>query len=777
MATKRRPPARAKRTRADSRPNSRSAKPGSAAPARWRLWSLRLLAGLLGLSAGAGAIWIYSISTQVIVHFEQRRWDVPSRVYARPLTLYTGMSLRGGLLKDELEAAGYQSVAEPSQAGQYSLQGSRAVIYTRTFAFADGIQPAQVIGLRLQDDRISGLQVNGQDSSLARLDPAEIGSLHTLGGDDRKVLPLEAFPPLLVTGVQAVEDRHFKHHHGIDWRGLTRAMWRNLSSGSLRQGGSTITQQMVRNLYLTNNRNLWRKFNEMVMAVALERRYSKHEILETYMNEVYLGQTGGRGVHGFARASEFYFGVPVQNLQAHQIALLIGIVRGASWYNPRRHGERALQRRNTILDSFAATGLLSASAARQWRTQPLSVRTSPGYISSRYPAFMDLVRRQLREQYNEDELQRTGLRIMTTLEPVAQRQAEQAASQGLARLEQGRGWSGLQTGMIVADPNTGDVLALVGDRDPNRAGFNRALDARRQIGSIIKPFVYLLALANGQHLMSLVSDAGVSVSMPDGDNWQPRNYDLRNHGEVPLLTALIQSYNQATVRLGMRLGPEPLAALLRQLELLPENAVPHPALLLGAVELSPLEVASLYQVLAADGYRTRLSAVRDVLDSGGRALTRYPVQLNVFPQREAIPLITFALTDVSRRGTAWRLGQLLGRQHVIAAKTGTTNDQRDSWFVGYTEDRLAVVWVGRDDNQPAGITGATAAMPVWAEMFRDIPVNDIDVYRLPGLNWYWVDWQSGWVTEPDCPGAGLVPFRQGNEPQQWRPCPNLGASN
>lgn len=743
---------------------------------RWRIWCVRVLAGLTGLTAGIAACWIYTISTQVIVHFEQRRWDVPSRVYARPLTIFTGMPLTATLLASELKAAGYQSIDsasdQPQQSGQYSIRNGRALIITRAFAFADGLQPAQGLELVIEREQVESIRVNGQVASLARIDPAEIGSLHALGGDDRTVLPLEAFPPLLVTGVQAVEDRNFKHHYGIDWRGLMRAMWQNISTGSISQGGSTITQQMVRNLYLSNDRNLWRKFNEMVMAVALERRYSKHDILETYLNEVYLGQTGGRGVHGFARASEYYFGVPVQNLQPHQMALLIGIVRGASWYNPRRHPERAKTRRDSILQSFAVTGLLNRQQVERWKQQPLAVRAQPGYLSSRYPAFMDLVRRQLREQYDEQALQREGLRILTTLDPIAQRQAELAASDGLMQVEQSRGWSDLQTGMVMVDPHTGDVLAVVGDHNPNRAGFNRALDARRQIGSVIKPFVYLLALQNGDNLMTSISDAAISVPLANGDVWQPRNYDLQNHGDVPLLTALIQSYNQATVRLGMRLGPEPLAAMLRQLELLSENATPHPSLLLGALELSPLEVASLYQVLAADGYRTQLSAVRDVLDSNGEVLTRYPVQLNVFPQREAIPLVNFALTDVVRRGTAWRLRQLLGRSVEIAAKTGTTNDQRDSWFVGYTDDRLAVVWVGRDDNQPAGITGSSAAMPVWAQMFKGIPIRDNDVYRSLGLDWYWVDWLSGWVTDPNCAGAGLVPFRTGNEPQQWHPCRN-----
>ncbi len=743
--------------------------------AKWQtpLWRIRLvccLAGITGLLTGAGACWVYAISTQVVVHFEQRRWDVPTRVYARPLTVFTGMSLSSQLLTAELQAAGYQQTSEPSQPGQYAVNGEAFAIYTRPFAFADGQQPAQVVELQLTGGQVERLSVNRQPGSLARLDPAEIGSLHALGGDDRTVLPLEAFPELLVTGVQAVEDRNFKHHYGIDWRGLARAMWRNLSSGSISQGGSTITQQMVRNLYLTNNRNLWRKFNEMVMAIALERRYSKHEILETYLNQVYLGQVGGRGIHGFARASEYYFAVPVQNLQPHQIALLVGMVRGASWYNPRRHEQRALERRNVILDSFAVTGLLPEQQALQWRRQPLSVRLQPGFRSSRYPAFMDLVRRQLREQYAEDELQREGLRVLTTLDPVAQAEAEQAASKGLSGIERDHGWTELQTGMVIADPHTGDILALVGDRNPARAGFNRAVDARRQVGSVIKPFVYLLALAGGDNLMTVVSDAAITVPMPNGDIWQPQNYDRQNHGSVTLLTALIQSYNQATVRLGMGFGPERLAALLKNLQLLPDNALPHPSLLLGALELSPLEVASLYQVLAADGYRTRLSAVREVLDTNGQALTRYPVQLDVFPQREMIPLITFALTEVAHRGTAWRLPRLLGRNLNIAAKTGTTNDQRDSWFVGYTDDRLAVVWVGRDDNQPAGIAGSTAAMPVWAEIFDDLPLRDIDVYRLPGLTWYWVDWLDGWVTEENCPGAGLVPFRPGSEPLQWRPC-------
>lgn len=736
---------------------------------------LRVCAGLIGLTVGATAIWIYTINQQVVEHFEQRRWDLPSRVYARPLVLAVGDTLTREQLQTELVQGGYRRAAAVDQPGQYWLDDDQWRIFSRPFVFDDGLQGALSMGIRVRDERIVELTSNGQKTGLLRLDPAEIGSIHALSGEDRKVLGIAQFPTLLVTGVQSIEDRNFKHHYGVDLRGLARAVVTNLRSGKLRQGGSTITQQLVRNLYLSHDRTLRRKINEMIMAVALERQFSKRELLETYLNEVYMGQQSGRPIHGFVRASEHYFGSPVQSLQPDQIALLIGMVRGASWYNPRRNGERALARRNVVLTSFSRTGLLDPARLEYWQTRPLGVRDNAATRTARYPAFMDLVRQQLRSTYADDDLQRAGLRIITTLDPYQQQQAEQAVVE-LDAVEQRLGTSDLQTGIVMLDPQTGDVMAVVGDRQPNRVGFNRALQARRQIGSIVKPFVYLQALNDPDYtLASIIDDSPIQVTTDNGEIWRPQNYDRQSHGQPNVLHSLINSYNQATVRLGMDIGVEKVRDQLAQLGLVNANHPINPSLLLGALEATPLQVASAYQPLAAAGYRAPPSAVRDVLNADGEALTRFTVQLRSLPQRKAINLLTYALSQTPQQGTARRLSHHLGKPVDIAAKTGTTNDQRDSWFVGYAADKLAVVWVGRDDNQAANVTGASAAMPVWATLFADQPLQPLDSQSLPNLVWYWIDERTGLLTEPECMAAAVLPFLPRTEPRQWSECFALDA--
>jgi len=733
----------------------------------------RSLAGMSGVLLGALVVWVVALQHSVVGQFELHRWDQPSLVFARPLQLDRGMSMTMEQLEFELQAAGYHGqITAANRPGQYARRGDSLQAHAREFVFADGRQPAASVQIRLTAERVSELRVAGEPVQQFRFDPAEIGSLQASGADDRKFMSLDSFPPLLVTAIQAVEDRQFKHHPGVDWHGLARAVWVNLRHGELRQGGSTITQQLVRNIYLSHDRTLLRKLNEMVMALALEQHFSKHDILEGYLNEVYLGQHGGGAVHGFPRASEYYFGRALSSLQAHELALLVGMVRGASWYNPRRHPERARQRRDVVLEMMHDTGLLSAAELARAQAADLGVTRSAEIGRVRYPAFLDLVRRQLRRDYSATDLQQSGLRIMTTLDPYQQHRAERALQQQLPVIERRLGSDGLQAAVVMLNAQTGDVMALVGDRQTDRPGFNRALDASRQIGSIVKPFIYLKAWSAQPPytLTSRIEDAPISIRTDDGATWQPANFDRRAHGEVSLLTALLRSYNQATVRLGMQLGLPVVASVLQELGLLSTQASLHPSLLLGAVEATPLAVAAAYQPLAANGYQTAVGAVRQVLTGEQRLRANYPVRIRQVLPPEPLALLNYALTRVTAEGTARGLSAALGARHSIAGKTGTSNDQRDSWFVGYDRQRLAVVWVGRDDNQAAAITGANAALPLWADMFAGQPLQDIDVQALPGLYWYWVDQRNGLLSSADCASAAVLPFLAHSEPLAWSDC-------
>jgi penicillin-binding protein 1B len=733
----------------------------------------RLLMLLAGLAIGIGVPWTVWLDIQVRDEFEGRIWDVPSRVYARPLSLYSGKTVSKRSLLLELKASGYREVTDASAPGSYSVNGNQFNINRRAFIFEDGSEPATRFRLQLRSGTVGDLlAVSGsEDPGLVRLDPAEIASIYPLHDEDRTLVALKDAPELLVTGLQAVEDRQFKHHHGVAFRSIARAFVANIKAGKAVQGGSTLTQQLVKNYFLSSERTLIRKANEAIMAVLLEWHYDKTQILQAYVNEVYLGQQGKHAIHGFGRASEFYLDRSLQDLQPQHIALLVGLVRGASLYNPRRNPQRALQRRDQVLEIFRTTGLLTENEVKTAKSRPLGVTSKPRSGGSRYPAFVDLVRRQLRRDYQTSDLSSEGLKIFTTLAPSEQEYAQQAVSKGLDDLKQRGLPADLQSAMVLADVASGEVRALVGDRVAGRNGFNRALDARRQIGSVIKPLVYLLALehVDDYNLITRVKDEPVSLRQPDGTLWSPENYDHKSHGEIPLMDALVHSYNQATVQVGLNVGVANLIRKIKQLGIVVE--VPAvPSTILGAVELTPIEVAQMYQSLAAGGYSVPLRSVTAVLTPQGDLLSRYPLRFMPLENREAIALLNFALTRVVEEGTAQALHGLLGSNTVIAGKTGTTNERRDSWFVGYTRDRVAVSWVGLDDNRPAGVTGSNAAMRVWAGLFRSLPIEGLDLRMPDGANFVWVDEQQQALTDPSCPGAEQIPFIEGTEPQENTKC-------
>ncbi len=748
--------------------------PRARSPSEKSRWSLRrflFLLGLfaLGLGLGLGGPWVWWLDREAGQRFADRQWTQASRVYARPLELYPGRSLDAQRLVGELEAIGLKS-GDPAAVGRFRRQGDQVEVHAPGFRFGDGRQSAQRLRVRFSGSSIAGLEtVGGSDSALVRLPPAELGSLLPLDDRDRTLVALAEFPPLLVTGIQAVEDRQFAHHHGVDPRGLLRAAWVNLRRGEVLQGGSTITQQLVKNLFLTPERSLLRKFNEAVMALSLERRFGKAEILEAYLNEVYLGQDGGRAIHGFGRAAEHYFGLPVQALGTEQIALLVGMVRGASWYHPRRNPERSLRRRDRVIDMFHETGLIEEGEWRRARSAAVDLGSPSRNGSRRHDGFLDLVARQLRRDYRDRDLRGTGLRIFTTLDPVAQQEAERALADGLGEVERSAGE--LQGAIVLVEPASGEIRALVGDRAPGRFGFNRALDARRPVGSVIKPFIYLLALAQPDrwHLASTLVDTPLSVPVAGQEPWRPDNIDQVSHGEVALMDALARSFNQATVALGLEIGLPALFELLEQLGVTgPDQA--HPSAFLGAIDLTPLQVAQLYQPLAAEGYSTPLRAINQVLDRDGSEIGRYGRRLRPVREREALALLDFALrhavTDGTARSLAWRLPDDPG----VRGKTGTSNDRRDAWFVGYTDDWLGVVWTGRDDNAPAGVSGSATALPVWADLFSDLPLRTVRRSWPENIEWFWIDWPSPRLASESCPNARAIPFVSGSQPAALSPC-------
>jgi penicillin-binding protein 1B len=711
-------------------------------------WGLRLGVVLfLGVAGLTG--WL---DFKVRAEFEGKRWSVPARVYARPLTLYPDKAITQAELLSELDAAGYERVRKPVRPGQFSASTSRVDVHTRGFKFWDGPEPERQISVSLRSGAVGRLTVQGKKLPIMRIEPSLLTRIYPNHHEDRVIKRLDELPPRLVAGLVVVEDRHFFSHIGISPRGVARAMFANVMAGGTVQGGSTLTQQLAKNFFLTSDRTLWRKFREALIALILEARYSKEVILAAYMNEIYLGQQGRTAIHGFGSAAWMYFGRPVNELALHESALLIALARGASHYNPRRHPERVLKRRNLVLELMAERGVIKAADAK--RASALGLGLVPGGPPSvnPHPAFVELVRKQLKRDYREEDLRTEGLRIFTTLEPSTQRSAETVLTERLNSLEKTRKLprGRLEGAVVVVEPASGQVLAVVGGRDPRAHGFNRALHARRPIGSLVKPAVYLAAFESGHQLNSRIDDVAVAVKLPTGKTWRPSNYDGKQNGEVALGEALERSLNLATVRLGMSLGLSRVAAKLRELGV--ERKInPVPSLLLGTLELTPLEVAGLYQPLAASGFQVPLRAIREVTDSAGKPLGRYPLTTRQAADPAAVAAVREAMVGVVKHGTAKYAGRTLPAHIRVAGKTGTTDDLRDSWFAGFGADRLAVVWIGRDDNKPARLTGASGALRVWTDLMLVAPPAS-----LPGSSAPVQRVADGTRVEADASGAALA---------------------
>ena len=735
----------------------------------WRLFKLVFWVALVSAPLLVG--YLFYLDREVRTQFEGKRWAVPARVFARPLELFPGVRLDPDRFQAELELLRYSKGRAAQAPGSYARAGNVLSLRTRGFRFADGEQGAQGAVVRFAQGRVASLAAPGGASlSLLRLEPLEIGGIYPAHNEDRVLVRLEEVPPILIETLLTIEDRHFYSHHGIDPGAIARAMWVNLRSGRVSQGGSTLTQQLVKNFFLTPERSLWRKVNEALMALLLEWRYPKPEILEAYLNEVYLGQDGTRAIHGFGRASLDYFGVPLAQVDLPKAALLVTLLRGASYYDPRRNPERARERRDRIITTLEQRGMVDAAQADAARRQPLGVSSRRGTASVRHPAFFDLVRRQLRRDYRDEDLRSEGLRIFTTLDPLVQRDVERVVASELPALEKARKLpSGkLQAALIVSRAEGGEVLAVTGDRQPRYAGFNRALDAVRPIGSLVKPAVYLAALEQGYTLASSIEDMPFELTLEDGDVWAPNNYDRQAHGNVPLYRALANSYNLATARLGIALGVPRSVDALRRLGLRrPVRA--FPSLLLGAVEMAPLEVAQLYQTLAANGFYTPLRAIREVVAADGAQLQRYPLTVEQRVDPAVVYQLTWALQEVVRSGTARSLRPDVAALGV-AGKTGTTDDLRDSWFAGYSGEHVAVAWVGRDDNEPTGLTGASGALRVWGRAVAGLGSSTLAPVAPEGVTSAWLELDPPRRSAADCPGALQMPVATASLPEEVSEC-------
>jgi penicillin-binding protein 1B len=718
MTLKRKPPYRPRRRRFPEPSPGISRRRTTGFRFKWR-W----LAFFLILIPSVG--YVSLLDVKIREQFEGKRWALPARVYARPLELYTGMRLSSARLIEELTELGYRATEHASEPGQYEKNNHEILIKTRAFRFWDAKEAVRLVRVKFSGETISTInELNPyRNLVLLRLEPQLIGKIYPNHHEDRILVRFQDVPKDLINALIAMEDREFYDHYGISIRGIARAFIANIRAGNWVQGGSTLTQQLVKNFYLTNERTFIRKINEAIMSLLLEWHYSKEQILEAYLNEVFLGQDGKRAIHGMGMAARFYFGRPLEELKLPELVLLVSLIRGASVYNPRKNSQTALDRRNLVLDKMAELELLTLREAEIAKVAPLEVTEEPSGSVFPYPAFISLVRDQLYQDYREEDLRSEGLQIFTTLDPHIQKLGEQAMIEGLKRLErEERRARKLEGAMVVTTSENGEILALINGKKPHYAGFNRPLNAVRPIGSLAKVAVYLTALEASRtyNLTTELNDAPYEwVDRRTGEVWKPQNYDFRFHGRIPLYKALAYSYNLATVHLGMELGLKKVAETFRRLGVERDFSI-YPSLLLGSLSLSPLEVTQMYQTIASGGFRVPVRGIRDVLNHEGKPLQRY--SLSVEPRFDAAPifLLNYALQQAVRIGTGKNVAKTLPTDMVLAGKTGTSNDLRDSWFAGFSSELLTVTWVGRDDNKPMGLSGGSGAMVIWGDFIRSV---------------------------------------------------------
>ena len=691
--------------------------------------SLVFIAALV-LASLAGAVYLRRLAREVDRQWAARTWRLPSVIYSDSCLLYPGQFFKRASLQAKLERLGYhETSAAPKVPGRYRWRttGSGKVLdlHLNDLNTPWKERPGFIVQIAWAGSRIGQIAVPAQGRTLALLElaPEELARIYGPEREQRDLVSLADVPGHVQQAVLAAEDGRFYQHRGVDPAGIVRALKVNFRRGAVVQGGSTITQQLVKNFFLTPERTLQRKIKEALMALWVDYRYPKEAILEMYLNEIYLGQRGSVAVHGIGEGSRLYFGCPVGDLSLPQAAALAGLIRAPNLYSPYGHPQRARTRRNQVLDAMLRKGWISEAEARAARQSPL---VPAGFAAAhrQAPYFLDYVSRQLQQHYSRSDLNRLGLRIYTTLVPEVQKAAEKALANGLKQLETRyprlkatNREKRLQGGVLVVQPQTGAVLAMTGGRDYGQSQFNRITQARRQPGSTFKPLVYAAAMPPLTPATPLANE--LRTYHLDGKAWSPKNYGAGGPAVVSLRDALAHSYNLATVDLAFRIGLPRIVDTARSFGLT-TPLEPYPAVALGAFETIPLELGQAYCVFASQGVKPRILPFKAVAAADGQVLQRRHITLKQVLTPEQAYIMTSLLRSVVTDGTARRLAAL-GITFPVAGKTGTTNDYRDAWFIGFTPDILALVWIGFDDGGSLGVGGSRAAMPVWAELMRELP--------------------------------------------------------
>lgn len=690
-------------------------------------------------------IYGLNLSKQIETRFAGRKWQVPSRVFSSPMLLYPGQQIDRSLFMEKLKRLNYRSVSTyPSQKGEMNFSGTRLLIYLHNSGVSDNKREGFPVYIQFNDSRpvfrIESIQRmdNAETISTLELEPEELALLFGPNRERRRLVSIQDIPEHFIRAFLAAEDAGFYDHYGISITGIARAFYKNLLAGEVLQGGSTITQQMAKNYFLKPDRTISRKLKEIFIALIIELKYDKNEILEIYFNEIYFGQQGASSINGAGEAANFYFGKQVADLTLPESAMLAGLIKGPNIYSPYKNPKAAISRRNHILNEMARHGWVAEDELPALKEALLSPTGFHTY-SRRAPYFIDYLQKQLASLYSKEDLSSLGLSVHTTLDTMVQDAAAKALENGLSRLEHlmpavsntsGKNSNQdtdpkpdaaperrLQGAIIVIQPRTGHILAMVGGRDYSKTQFNRATQSYRQTGSLFKPFVCLAALETFTPA-SIFSNEAKAYPTEDGI-WEPKNYKPVMEMKVSMRTALAKSYNRAIVDLAMQTGIDKIIQTADDLNL-SARLKPYPSLALGAFEASPIEIARAYCAFAADGILPFPLALKSVTSSSGNILNRRQIRINRVMSPAKAFIISSMLRSVVEEGTAKSLDRL-GIHFPVAAKTGTSSNYRDAWFVGYTPDILALVWVGFDKGDSIHASGAVAALPAWAELMKFIP--------------------------------------------------------
>ncbi len=676
-----------------------------------------------------------SLENEVVTRFSGRRWDIPSQIYSDSLVVYPGINLQDTGFFQRLARLNYRPKATPAQVsgrGEYCYEPNkgRMLLFLHAFGYPYHQFDGQLVDVRLNSEQqVEELRdgVTHKPIDTFELEPEPISGIYQGTWEQRRLVRLSQIPPALIDAILAAEDHRFYEHHGLDPIRIAKAAWINIHSGHVVQGGSTLTQQLMKNFFLTQKRDWHRKMKEALMAYIAERRYSKDEILENYINDIYLGQRGQEGIYGVWEASEYYFSKVPRDLTIGEMATIAGMIRSPNRYNPLRHPDAARKRRDEVLVLMFADGYISRAALAQAMAEPIAARET-FTENNDAPYFVDYVKHELAERYPPEVLTGEGLRIFTTLDIHTQKLAVNAVQSNLTKLEnqhprlrRKEASDRLEAALVAIEPQSGKIRAMVGGRDYRSSQFNRVVQSHRQPGSIFKPVTYLAALdetlsGEGHFLPTTVIDDEPFTWYYGGMSWSPANYKNRYFGAVTLQFALAESLNSATSRLAHEVGLHRIREMARKLGF--GELPPYPSIVLGGIEVTPMQVARAYAILANGGLEVPPYAVTAVVDRDGRVIEGHEIKAEqVLPAQLAYEM-DYMLQQVIKHGTGHEAIKA-GFNRPAAGKTGTTNDEKDAWFAGFTPDLLAVVWTGFDKKEELDLTGAQAALPIWTTFMID----------------------------------------------------------